>query len=112
MSGPDIMLAAHAVQPPALFIHELAVNAASHGSLSRDTGQVAISWNEIPQTKGLALVWEETGGPPPAGIRKAGFGTVIAEATIRRQLQGSTEREWLDRGVRVVATRSPHMSEP
>jgi two-component sensor histidine kinase len=52
LSGPDIMLAAHAVQPPALFIHELAVNAASHGSLSRDTGQVAISWNEIPQTKG------------------------------------------------------------
>ena len=96
------MLAAHAVQPLALFIHEHAVNAASHGSLSQDTGQVAISWNEIPQIKGLALVWEETGGPPPAGLRKAGFGTVIAEATIRRQLQGSTEREWLDRGVRVV----------
>ncbi|RNJ42345.1 PAS domain S-box protein [Mesorhizobium erdmanii] len=102
LNGPDVMLAAHAVQPLALFIHELAVNAASHGALSRDTGQVAISWNEIPQTKGLALVWEETGGPPPARLRKAGFGTVIAEATIRRQLQGSTEREWSDRGVRVV----------
>jgi two-component sensor histidine kinase len=102
LSGPEIMLAAHAVQPLALFIHELAVNAASHGSLSQDAGQVAISWNEIPQTKGLALVWEETGGPPPALFRKAGFGSVIAEATIQRQLQGSTEREWSDRGVRVV----------
>jgi PAS domain S-box-containing protein len=102
LSGPEIMLAAHAVQPLALFIHELAVNAASHGSLSQDAGQVAISWNEIPQNKGLALVWEETGGPPPALFRKAGFGSVIAEATIQRQLQGSTEREWSDRGVRVV----------
>jgi two-component sensor histidine kinase len=96
------MLAAHAMQPLALFIHELAVNAASHGSLSQDTGQVFISWNAIAQTRGLALVWEETGGPPPAAVRTPGFGTVIAEATIRRQLQGSAERQWFEGGIRVV----------
>jgi PAS domain S-box-containing protein len=33
LQGPEFMLSAHAVQPLALFIHELAVNAASHGSL-------------------------------------------------------------------------------
>jgi PAS domain S-box-containing protein len=49
LEGPDIMLLAHAVQPLALFIHELAINAATHGSLSGKTGQVAIRWSDIPQ---------------------------------------------------------------
>jgi PAS domain S-box-containing protein len=102
LHGPEIMLAPHAVQPLALFIHELAVNAVTHGSLSRKMGQVAITWKDIPQSKGFALVWQETGGPPPPAIRRPGFGTIIAEATIRRQLQGSTDREWADSGVRVV----------
>jgi two-component sensor histidine kinase len=102
LEGPDIMLLAHAVQPLALFIHELAINAATHGSLSGEAGRVAISWSDIPQTNGLVLIWEETGGPPPSKERKPGFGTVIAEATVRRQLQGSAEREWLDRGVKVL----------
>ncbi|MDX8457951.1 PAS domain-containing protein [Mesorhizobium humile] len=102
LEGPDIMLLAHAVQPLALFIHELAINAATHGSLSGEAGQVAISWSDIPQTNGLVLIWEETGGPPPSKVRKPGFGTVVAEATVRRQLQGSAERQWLDRGVKVL----------
>jgi PAS domain S-box-containing protein len=102
LHGPDIMLASHAVQPLALFIHELAVNAASHGSLSGRSGQVSIHWRNIPQNKGLSLIWEETGGPTPPTVRKSGFGTVIAEATIRRQLQGSAERMWSAQGVKVV----------
>jgi PAS domain S-box-containing protein len=102
LDGPEILLVPHAVQPLALFIHEMAVNAASHGSLSREIGQVTISWTNIPQTNGFALVWEETGGPPPPTFRRSGFGTVIAEATIRQQLHGSADREWSEGGVRVV----------
>lgn len=34
LAGPDLMLVPDAVQPLSLFIHELAVNAASHGALS------------------------------------------------------------------------------
>ncbi|MBZ9799442.1 PAS domain-containing protein [Mesorhizobium sp. ES1-4] len=109
LNGPDIMLSPHAVQPLALFIHELAVNAASHGSLSKRTGLVAISWSDIPHNRGLTLVWEETGGPPPPKSRKPGFGTVIADATIRRQLQGSTQREWSDGGLRSAKRRKPRL---
>ncbi|MBZ9673731.1 PAS domain-containing protein [Mesorhizobium sp. B2-1-8] len=103
LAGPEVLLAAHSVQPLALFIHELAVNAASHGSLSKETGQVQISWQLSPQNHGFVLVWEETGGPPPLTARRKGFGTLMTEATIRRQLQGSLRREWSDQGVRIVA---------
>jgi PAS domain S-box-containing protein len=102
LDGPEIMLASHAVQPLALFTHELAVNAVTHGSLSSNEGSVEITWKDIPQSKGVALVWRETGGPPPPACRQPGFGTVIAEATIRRQLQGSVEREWSDQGLKMM----------
>jgi PAS domain S-box-containing protein len=85
MDGPELMLAPHAVQSLALFIHEMAVNKVSHGALSN-----------------LTLTWKEIGGPPPPKIRRPGFGTVIAEATIRRQLHGSAERKWSSQGVKVV----------
>jgi PAS domain S-box-containing protein len=102
LDGPDVMLVPDAVQPLSLFIHELAVNAASHGSLARETGRVDISWIGTPQNKGVALTWSETGGRPPPNVRQPGFGTVIAEATIRRQLSGSAERQWSDDGLKVV----------
>ena len=102
LDGPEVMLAPHAVQPLALFFHELVINAACHGSLSRDTGRVEISWKDTRQNHGLVLTWMEIGGPPPPTVRRPGFGTLIAEATIRRQLQGVANREWSDQGVRVV----------
>ena len=101
MEGPDIILAPHAVQPLALFIHELAVNAASYGALSVELGRIEITWKTIPENKGLAFIWKELGGPPPTTDRRSGFGTVIADATIRRQLQGCEKREWCDQGVTV-----------
>ncbi|MBZ9768286.1 PAS domain-containing protein [Mesorhizobium sp. CA6] len=103
LDGPDVALAAHSVQPLALFIHELAINAASHGSLSTATGRVQVNWQDRPQNDGVVLVWEEIGGPPPPRRRQKGFGTLIGDATIRKQLQGSLQRDWSERGVRIVA---------
>ena len=102
MDGPELLLVAHAVQPLALFVHELAVNAATHGSLSREAGRVEITWEAQPTRKGLSLSWKEIGGPPPPRARRRGFGTVIADATIRQQLHGTAEREWADQGVKVT----------
>jgi PAS domain S-box-containing protein len=102
LEGPEIMLAAHVVQPLSLFIHELAVNATSHGSLLNERGRVNIRWHGNAESKGIKLVWEEVGGGPQPTAGRAGFGTVITEATIRRQLQGTAEREWTDGGLRVL----------
>jgi len=45
VAGPDLMLDAKMVQTFAILLHELATNAAKHGSLSTDHGKVAIAWN-------------------------------------------------------------------
>lgn len=101
LEGDDVMLAAHAVQPLALFFHELAVNAADHGALSGGGG-VQVRWTIEPSTNALGVTWQESGGPPPRSNRRSGFGTVIADATIRRQLNGTVDREWPDDGLRVT----------
>jgi two-component sensor histidine kinase len=101
LEGPDILLAPHAVQPLALFIHELAVNAAVHGALSRATGRIDITWQRTLGDNGISLEWSEMGGPVPRSDRRRGFGTVIADATIERQLLGTTDRTWSDEGLKV-----------
>ena len=48
-----------------LVVHELATNAAKHGSLSVPTGRVAVGSSVRPRdgARQLDLVWRETGGP-------------------------------------------------
>jgi PAS domain S-box-containing protein len=111
LHGAEIALEPFAVQPLSLFIHELVVNAALYGALSCDMGQIEISWNTAIQPQGVTLVWKELGGPAPPRTRRPGFGTVVADATIRRQLQGSVEREWSSRGVMVIA-KLPNVLTP
>jgi PAS domain S-box-containing protein len=100
LEGAQVLVLPHAVQPLSLLIHELAVNAASHGSLAREGGRLTIRWHGSPEINGLKLTWEEYGGPPPSSIRQPGFGAVIADATIR-QFHGSIRRKWSDRGLTV-----------
>ena len=64
-------------------------------------GRCPLAGKRAPRM-GLVLVWEESGGPRPPSTRRSGFGTVIADATIRRQLHGSAERELLETGARIV----------
>ena len=51
LGGDDVMLSPDAVQPLALFIHELAVNAASHGALCQSGGRIEVTWKLDTQTK-------------------------------------------------------------
>jgi two-component sensor histidine kinase len=99
LDGPDVPLAAAAVQPLAMVLHELATNAAKHGSLSVPGGRVEVRWRAgrgAGDDGGmLRLRWTETGGPPVSGApSRRGFGTRVVEATVRGQLGGSVERRW------------------
>ena len=44
ISGPAVQLAAEAVQPMAMVLHELTANATQHGALSAPSGQVDLDW--------------------------------------------------------------------
>ncbi len=103
LDGPPVPIAAAAVQPFAMVLHELATNAAKHGALSVPGGRVEVRWRagRGPGEDGmLRLCWTETGSPPVAGPpERRGFGTRVVEATVRGQLGGAVERRWERAGI-------------
>ncbi|MDJ0389230.1 HWE histidine kinase domain-containing protein [Roseomonas sp. E05] len=100
LEGPPLPLAATAVQPLAMVLHELATNAAKYGALSRPDGTLTLRWALDRNADLLVLDWLETGGPPLQGApARSGFGSRIIEATLRSQLRGQMERRWEGSGL-------------
>jgi PAS domain S-box-containing protein len=79
LSGYPIVTGNAFAQMFALVVHELATNAAKHGSLSSSEGRVLISWNidNVGDEPSLHFSWVEQGGPPVRGERGDGFGTQL-----------------------------------
>jgi len=99
LNGPDIRLPAKVVQPVALVLHELAVNAARHGALAKPQGKLSIDWAPGPADDGFRLRWKEVGAGPLPKPTKRGFGTVIVGAMVEKQLRGHVEKTWFDDGL-------------
>lgn len=98
LDGPPVLLPPVATQPLAMVIHELATNAVKHGALSVPGGRVSVRWQPVRSATagdGLALRWEEAGGPALAGTpTRRGFGSRILDSTIRIQLGGALRQSW------------------
>jgi PAS domain S-box-containing protein len=86
--GPDVLLAAKAVQPISLLLHELATNAVKYGALSVPEGRLHVSWSVHP-TGEMALEWRELGGPAVSVPKQKGFGSTLISTVTARQLNGS-----------------------
>jgi PAS domain S-box-containing protein len=99
--GIDLVVAANAVQPISLLIHELATNAAKYGALSAADGFVAIDWIVLP-TGSLELRWTEREGPRVARPHSKGFGSTLI-ATVAHQLRGEITTDWQVEGLSIVA---------
>jgi PAS domain S-box-containing protein len=100
ISGPDIPIAGSSVTSFALLLHEFASNAAKYGALSTDHGCIDIACYEHGGR--FMLTWTEHGGPPV--VRRGGgegFGTLLARATIERQLNGEVSRDWRPEGLTI-----------
>ena len=94
LQGPAVTVAATAVQPLAMAIHELATNATKYGALSRREGRLTLDWEMLGETH-LRLVWQERGGPPVlAAPGERGFGSRVLQATLTRQLGGTLVFHW------------------
>ena len=126
IEGPEVELAAEAVQPVAMVLHELVTNAAKYGALSDGRGRIAIRWRR--QSNGgsggkLVLEWRETGGPPVAAPNATGYGTTVIRELIPFELGGAVDYElaregarcrlvipakWLTNSRRVGVTRHAH----
>lgn len=98
MAGPAVGIDDRSATPLALLFHELATNAAKYGALSDAQGHVEIDWRVAGEL--LLLRWRELGGPAvEAPPQKSGFGSVLAELSVRDQLGGRLTRRWAREGL-------------
>lgn len=102
IGGPTVAVVPEAAQALGLALHELATNAAKHGSLSAAGGRVAVTWDFImlEGQQQLRVEWTETGGPkvkPPTG---QGFGHVVITRMAGRSLDGHVEIDFAPTGLR------------
>jgi len=100
IEGEDVLLKPEAVQNLALALHELAVNAQRHGSLSKPDGQVSVSWEFCEDDSKLRLIWQEQGGPPVEPPERSGFGRSVIESVVGRALEGDVALSFQPKGVR------------
>jgi two-component sensor histidine kinase len=84
IDGPEVFLNPNAAEGFALILHELATNAAKHGSLTADAGTVSVHWSIDASAAEPTIVfqWQERGGPPVTPPKRKGFGTVLLERAV------------------------------
>jgi PAS domain S-box-containing protein len=100
ISGPALRLTPAAAQAMALVIHELATNSAKYGSLSAPGGQVRVGWGRgTGRDARFRLRWEEAGGPAVAPPKRRGFGSVVLQSSVERQLHGEVHLDWRAEGL-------------
>jgi PAS domain S-box-containing protein len=100
ISGPDIQLAGGLVTTFALLLHEFATNAAKYGALSTPAGHIDIACSEGDGQ--FALTWQERDGPRIESHNDSeGFGTLLARAMVKDQLQGEISRDWKPEGLTI-----------
>ena len=89
-SGPDIALKARSAQTFALLLHELATNAAKHGSLSVPKGKVLLDWTIDGDGKDaqFRLRWRERDGPAVTAPAHRGFGELLVRRIAPRDVSG------------------------
>lgn len=104
LSGPHVSVAPGPSATLALAFHELATNAAKHGALSAPEGRVTLEWAE--QGGSLAIKWREAGGPVVTLPTRQGFGSVLLEQALVRELKATCERTFAPEGL-VCAIRVP-----
>ena len=85
-----------------LALHELAVNAASYGSLSVPGGRVDIAtrFEERDGEMMLVLDWQERNGPRVRAERDPRFGTSTLERIVPNAVGGEAQLEYLADGIR------------
>ena len=101
IEGPPVRLPARRARMIGLALHELATNAAKHGSLAAPDGQVRLRWLFEPGDDGtqLVIVWSEHDGPEIAPPDATGFGSRLLKDILPQEVGGSAELTYRGSGV-------------
>lgn len=102
IGGSDVKLPPKLTLALAMTLHELAMNAAKYGALSKDGGTVRIEWTVAEHEDGLVLQlrWVEHGGPVVHPPQERGFGTRLIERGLEREFGGKARLLFEPEGVR------------
>ncbi len=101
VTGPEVLLGPKESVAIAMALHELNTNALKYGALSNEDGKVELEWSVAREgTPRVRLVWQERGGPPVRPPEHRGFGSLLLERTLARDLSGSVDLEYRRGGVR------------
>ncbi|API58801.1 hypothetical protein BSL82_05335 [Tardibacter chloracetimidivorans] len=90
IEGPPVRFEPTKALSLGLSLHELATNASKYGALSTITGQVFLNWHFDRENR-LHLRWAESGGPAIVEDRKQGFGSMLVEKLMARQLKADVK---------------------
>src|SRR3546814_16681033 len=90
IEGPPVRFEPTKALSLGLSLHELATNASKYGALSTIKGQVFLNWHFDRENR-LHLRWAESGGPAIVEDRKQGFGSMLVEKLMARQLKAAVK---------------------
>lgn len=103
LAGPDVRLPSEVAVAFGMAVHELTTNAAKYGAFSLPTGSIEAAW-DLEEQAGecrLTLTWREQGGPPVKTPERQGFGSVLLQRALGRQLGGEVETNFAPDGLQV-----------
>ncbi|HEX2727117.1 MAG TPA: HWE histidine kinase domain-containing protein [Beijerinckiaceae bacterium] len=115
LKGPFVELSSDLAVPIGMAIHELATNAARHGSLSVPDGRLEVRWSVSIEAEGSKLLfqWLEQDGPPLEKPRRPGFGTRLLERVLTSQVSAEVAIGFEGSGIRInVAVPLPNAPTP
>jgi two-component sensor histidine kinase len=98
VSGPEIRLPPHIVQPLALILHELRKNAQMHGALSGPRGRVSLHWRTDEMFLWLSWAERTTGNAQP--VLQPGLGLRLVKNVVQAQLAGQVDLAPREEGLR------------
>lgn len=97
VTGDDADVSQDAVTSVAMILNELATNAVKYGAMKDGTGRLSVTLTK--NAEHIVLLWQEQSLTASGPSKSPGFGTSLLDRTVRSQLRGTIEREWLDEGL-------------
>ena len=103
IKGPPIRLPPQAAVTVHLAFHELATNAAKHGSLSVPEGRIEVVWSLERGTRHrppmARILWRERGGPPVRLPDRSGFGLRLLRRGLAREFGAEVGLDFAPEGL-------------
>jgi PAS domain S-box-containing protein len=92
-AGPSLMINSKATVALALVMHEMATNAARHGSLSVPRGNLDVRWSQ-EKDENLVIEWLERNGPAASQPSRTGFGSRLLRTVVTGELGGTLDTRY------------------